>query len=159
MLSSLRTKSFAAFFAACAISATALPGAQAAPARGTAADVVAAVNARRVAAGCRPVHVRSSLNRAAQRHSADMADNGRLEHAGTDGSRPMQRMRSAGFRAAYAGEAIADGVGSAGSVVRLWMDSPSHRELILTCRFTHAGVGRAGGSGGPWWTLDLASKR
>ncbi|MFI7386496.1 CAP domain-containing protein [Streptomyces sp. NPDC049813] len=159
MFSSLRSRYLAAFFAACALSVAAVPGAHAARAGGTAADVVAAVNAERAAAGCHPVRLRSPLNRAAQAHSAEMADSGRLVHAGRDGSSPMERMRAAGYRPAYAGEAIADGVGSAGSVVRLWMDSPSHRELILTCRFTHAGVGRAGGSGGPWWTLDLASKR
>ncbi|GAA2324459.1 CAP domain-containing protein [Streptomyces kunmingensis] len=126
---------------------------------GMAADVVADVNERRAEAGCRPVRLRSSLNRAARAHSADMARSGRLEHTGSDGSDPLQRMRAAGYRPAYAGEAIADGADTASAVVTLWMDSPSHRDLILTCRFTHAGVGMADGSGGPWWTLDLAAKR
>ncbi|MFJ9041597.1 CAP domain-containing protein [Streptomyces sp. NPDC102406] len=127
-------------------------------AAGVAAEVVAGVNRRRVAAGCRPVRLRSSLGRAARAHSADMARHERLDHTGTDGSGPQERMRAAGYRAAYAGEAIAAGADSARAVVGEWMDSPSHRDLILTCRFTHAGVGRAEGPGGPWWTLDLASK-
>ncbi|MFI0242196.1 CAP domain-containing protein [Streptomyces sp. NPDC016845] len=128
-------------------------------AAGVAGDVLAGVNRHRQAAGCRPVRAQAALNRSAHAHSLDMAGHQRLQHPGSDGSGPLERMRAHGFRAAYAGEAIARGADGAAAVVELWMDSPSHHDLILTCRFTHAGVGRAEGPGGPWWTLDLASKR
>ncbi|MEU6387906.1 CAP domain-containing protein [Streptomyces sp. NPDC046939] len=139
------------------------PPAPAPPAQHRAAsvvdDVLSGINRHRAAAGCRPVRAQAALSRSARAHSADMARHRRLQHPGTNGSSPRERMRAHGFRAAYAGEAIARGTASAASVVRLWMNSPSHHDLILTCRFTHAGVGRVDGPRGPWWTLDLASRR
>ncbi|NEB44297.1 CAP domain-containing protein, partial [Streptomyces sp. SID339] len=67
------------------------------------ADLVEEVNRQRAAAGCRPVRLRVSLTRAAQRHSADMSRHRRLSHTGSDGSRPPGRMRAAGFRAGPTG--------------------------------------------------------
>ncbi|MER6711979.1 CAP domain-containing protein [Streptomyces sp. NPDC000877] len=124
---------------------------------GTAAEVVAAVNRHRTRAGCGPVRLRASLNRAAQAHSADMARRQRLTHTGTDGSGPAARMRAAGYHPRHTAETIAAGVATPQAAVRTWMDSAPHRDIILTCRYTHAGVGVADGGGGPWWTLDLAT--
>ena len=122
-----------------------------------ATEVVEAVNRQRAQADCRPLRLRTSLSRAAQRHSADMARSRRLTHTGSDGSSPAARMRDAGYHPGYIAENIAVGPGTPGSVVRTWIDSPEHRDIILTCRYTHAGVSVASGRGGPWWTLDLAT--
>jgi uncharacterized protein YkwD len=105
------------------------------------------------------VRLRASLTRAAQGHSADMAHRKHLGHAGTGGSSPGDRMRAAGYRPARWGEAVASGTDTGHATVTAWMGSPPHRAIILTCRFTDVGVGRAGGTGGPWWTLDLAAHR
>ncbi|MFG2638174.1 CAP domain-containing protein [Streptomyces sp. NPDC048362] len=110
------------------------------------------------AGGCAPVRLRRSLNRAARTHSADMARHRRLTHVGPDGRRPTDRMRAAGYRPGATGEAVASGAASARAVVGQWMDSPPHRAILLTCRYTDAGVGVAHGPGGPWWTLDLAAR-
>ncbi|WP_078885285.1 CAP domain-containing protein [Streptomyces sp. NRRL S-146] len=123
----------------------------------TAAEVVDAVNRQRTRADCRPLRLRTSLNRTAQRHSADMAREQRLTHIGSDGSSPAARMRDAGYHPGYIAENIAAGPGTPESAVRTWIDSPEHRGIILTCRYIHAGVGVADGRGGPWWTLDLAT--
>jgi len=128
-------------------------------AAGAAARVAAEVNRRRSEAGCASVRLLAPLNRAAQAHSADMAAHGRLTHSGTDGSRPDDRMRATGYRPRHTGEAVAAGAATAEAVVRQWMDSPPHRAILLTCRYTDAGVGRAGGSDNPWWTLDLAARQ
>ncbi|MFF5977884.1 CAP domain-containing protein [Streptomyces olindensis] len=122
-----------------------------------AAEVAAAVNRHRTRAGCGPVRLRAPLNRAAQAHSADMARRQRLTHTGTDGSGPAARMRAAGYHPRHTAETIAAGVATPQAAVRTWMDSAPHRDIILTCRYTHAGVGVADGGGGPWWTLDLAT--
>jgi uncharacterized protein YkwD len=115
------------------------------------------INRRRASAGCRPVRPRDPLDRAAQRHSEDMARHAHLGHTGSDGSSPADRIREAGYRAGHNAEAIAAGATSASAVVAVWMDSRPHRAILLTCRYTHAGVGVAAGEGGPWWTVDLAS--
>lgn len=121
--------------------------------------MVAAVNRQRRQAGCSPVRLHAALGRAARAHSAAMARGHRLTHTGADGSSPADRMRAAGYRVASAGENVTAGSGTAEAAVAVWMRSAPHRDILLTCAYTHAGVGRAKGSGGPWWTLDLASRR
>jgi uncharacterized protein YkwD len=121
--------------------------------------VISEVNQYRASAGCPAVRERASLNRAAEAHSADMAAHGRLTHVGTDGSGPGDRMRAAGYEPGHTGEVIAVGLAGATAVVREWMDSPAHRSILLTCRYTDAGAGAAAGPDGPWWTLDLAAPR
>ncbi|MFG3127707.1 CAP domain-containing protein [Streptomyces tendae] len=121
--------------------------------------MVATVNRQRAKAGCSPVRLHKALGRAARQHSAAMARSGRLSHTGADGSSPADRMRDAGYRVGSAGENLTAGSDRAEDAVAVWMRSSPHRRILLTCRYTHAGVGRAKGSGGPWWTLDLASGR
>jgi uncharacterized protein YkwD len=86
-----------------------------------------------------------------------MARGQRLSHTGSDGSSPAARMRAVGYHPRHSAEVIASGAGTPEAAVRTWMDSAPHRAIVLTCRYTHAGAGVAGGSGGPWWTLDLAT--
>ncbi|MEU1115664.1 MULTISPECIES: CAP domain-containing protein [unclassified Streptomyces] len=126
---------------------------------GSSAHVVAEINRHRAGAGCAPVRLRASLSRSAREHSADMSDHERLTHLGTDGSRPLERMGEAGYRPRRAGEVIAAGPRTPEAAVRAWMRSPSHRAVVLSCPYTDAGVGVTRGSGGPWWTLDLAARR
>ncbi|MGI5529823.1 CAP domain-containing protein [Streptomyces syringium] len=116
-----------------------------------------AVNDRRRAAGCPPVRLRRALNRAAQRHSASMARQHRLSHSEPGGSSPARRMRAAGYHPRYAAENLASGHTTAREAVDAWMHSPRHRDVVLTCRYAHAGVGVAAGEGGPWWTLLLGN--
>ncbi|CAL9340026.1 CAP domain-containing protein [Streptomyces sp. enrichment culture] len=121
--------------------------------------MVSEVNRHRATAGCPALRQRAALNRAAEAHSADMAAHGRLSHVGTDGSGPDDRMRAAGYEPGPTGEVIAVGLATASAVVGDWMDSPPHRAILLSCRYTDAGAGTAAGPDGPWWTLDLAAPR
>ncbi|WP_369215139.1 CAP domain-containing protein [Streptomyces flavofungini] len=134
-----------------------------APGHRTALRVLAAVNRSRDRAGCAPVHLSVALTRAAESHSVHMARNRRLSHAGAGSSTPAERVRASGYRAQQTAENIAAGPDTPEAVVAAWLDSPSHREAMLTCGFTHAGVGAAAGAvhsgAGPWWTLDLAESR
>ncbi|MFD0315533.1 CAP domain-containing protein [Streptomyces flavalbus] len=126
-------------------------------ARPTADGVLTAVNHHRERAGCAPVRPHAALRRAAQAHSDYLARSGRLTHTGADGSSPADRMRAAGFRPRHSAENLTAGQRGADAAVGAWLDSPAHRKILLTCHYTHAGVGVAAGAGGPWWTLDLAS--
>ncbi|MFJ2264056.1 CAP domain-containing protein [Streptomyces sp. NPDC087844] len=126
---------------------------------GPVADVVAELNRRRSEAGCSRVRLRASLSRAARAHSADMARHEHLAHTGSDGSSPQERMRAVGYRPGHSGEVVAVGTDTAEAAVAVWMDSPPHRDIILTCRFTDAGIGVVDSRRGPWWTVDLAARR
>ncbi|OIK02959.1 hypothetical protein BIV25_00310 [Streptomyces sp. MUSC 14] len=143
-------------FLSCAPPARAGRPASSSPAGGDA--VVAGLNQLRAGAGCAAVRLRASLRRAAQGHSSDMAAHRHLTHTGTDGSAPQDRMRTAGYRPVATGEVIEVGPAGADAAVAEWMAGPPHRAILLTCRYTDAGVGRTDSPDGAWWTLDLASR-
>ncbi|MGW7065433.1 CAP domain-containing protein [Streptomyces sp. NPDC054855] len=145
--------------AVCLLFVALLPGTPTAAAAqpDPASAVAAEINRLRSDEGCPPIRLRNSLNRAAQEHSADMADRERLTHTGADGSSPADRMRAAGFSPARSGEVIVSGPATPGAAVDAWRDSPPHRAVILNCRYTEAGAGVAAGGSSLWWTLDLAT--
>ncbi|MFF3744601.1 sigma-70 family RNA polymerase sigma factor [Streptomyces kronopolitis] len=120
-------------------------------------QVTALVNARRARAGCRPLRIDRRLHTAAQRHSADMAARDYYEHDTPDGTGPDARITAAGFRWSSWGENLHRGPRTAAAVVNDWMGDPMHRDNLLDCKFTAVGVGVVQGSGGPWWTQDLAA--
>jgi uncharacterized protein YkwD len=60
-----------------------------------------------------------------------------------------RRLRRHGARGRTLGEVIAwgsGGAGSSGSIVRMWLASPSHRATLLDRGFRYVGVGVAAGS-------------
>lgn len=110
--------------------------------------VVAAVNEERESAGCSPVTVDSRLAAAAQGHSQDQADRGKMTHTGSDGSTTGERATRAGYRWSRIGENVASGTTSAERVMTMWMNSSGHRANIVNCAYRHIGVARVDG----YWT-------
>jgi uncharacterized protein YkwD len=106
-------------------------------------EVLSEINDMRAANGCGPVVTNPQLTAAAARHANDVLENGAKSHTGSDGSSPVQRVTDAGY-APYAalGEVVFWGTGSSGSpaaAVSWWMNSPSHRAIIVDCGYTDAG--------------------
>ncbi|MBB4774474.1 sigma-70 family RNA polymerase sigma factor [Actinomadura livida] len=134
------------------------PSARAA-APGAEEQVVRLVNAERAGAGCPALRISPALHRAAERHSRDMAARRVLDHRGSGGDGPGERITAAGFRWSSWAENIAQGQPTASSVVDGWMNSSKHRANILDCRSTMVGVAVARGAGGPWWTQVFATPR
>jgi uncharacterized protein YkwD len=80
-----------------------------------------------------------------------------MSHTGSDGSDMGQRITRAGYRWGSAAENVASGFTSAQSVFNGWMNSPGHRDNILS-NHVHMGVGAAtGGDGVMYWTQKFAS--
>ena len=92
---------------------------------------------------------------AAQRHSDDMQNMGRLTHTGSDGSSPGKRVGDAGYQAATVGENAASGYQSEAAVVAGWLGSSGHCNNMMNAAFTEIGGARAGN----YWTLVLARPR
>jgi uncharacterized protein YkwD len=120
------------------------------------------INQKRVEAGCPAVTGDDHLLSAADRHAIDMRDNnahlqpGTDGHTGSDGSRPEQRIKDAGFvPLSRSGEIIywSSSPSSAEANVNWWMNSPTHRAIMLDCRFTHAGVGLFYPGGTQWYSV------
>ena len=108
------------------------------------------VNTERAANGCGAVTLNSQLNNAATAHSEDMSSNDYFDHTGLNGSKPWDRAKAAGYGSSFIGENIAQGYGSADSVMDGWMNSPGHRANILNCGYNHLGVGLS--NQGNYWT-------
>jgi uncharacterized protein YkwD len=118
------------------------------------ADLVAATNAAREAAGCSPVEADAELHSTAQRHAEEMAERGYLEHTGRDGATPSERIGAHGYADAY-GENLAHGYPTVLEVMEVWMNSPEHRTNIEDCSFTSIGVGYDGA--GHYWVQDFGA--
>jgi uncharacterized protein YkwD len=135
----------------------------------TPAAVRCEVNAIRRNAGLPPVRGSATLRRAAVRHSRDMVTRRFFSHVSPSGATLRDRVARTGYlrgaRRPRLGENIAWGSGSAAApagIVSAWMQSPGHREIILTPAFREVGVGIAGGApqggSGATYTLDVGRR-
>lgn len=121
------------------------------------AAVVDLINVQRALLGLGAVGLDDRLSSLADQHSADMAVQGCFQHDSCDGTSWITRMQS-GYPAGAVGEIIAAGYPDAASVVQGWMDSPGHKDQILTAGYLALGVGLVkGGSFGTYWTVDFGS--
>jgi uncharacterized protein YkwD len=123
------------------------------------AAIIERVNAVRAQHGLSPLAVGRRLSRAADRHSRRMARARVLTHRLWGEGTLAGRLRWA-VGDARVGEVIFWGHGAVRSaeVVRAWMDSPGHRDLLLSPQFSIAGIGIRAGGGGSYATVDLASQ-
>jgi uncharacterized protein YkwD len=125
------------------------------------------VNRRRAAHGMGDLKVSKRLRKAASGHSRAMVRYDFFSHYSLSGRTFERRIRLAGYlagaRSWRVGEVIAAGTGRRGtarSIVKAWMQSPGHREQILTRGYRHLGVGVAdgfpgGGRRGATYTIDF----
>jgi len=129
------------------------------------------VNRERERRGLRPLDRTRSLDRASAQHSSDMAQNDYFDHRSPGGSTPAQRARSAGYlsgaRSWRVGENLAWGTGTLAtpnSIVKAWLRSPPHRELMLSRSFADFGLGiapgapQAGVAGGATYTMLMGRR-
>jgi uncharacterized protein YkwD len=101
------------------------------------------INAVRAAHHLRTLHMRAALNVIAVAHTVYIARIGQLNHNSADGTSAVTRIRRA-MHVSEAGETLACG-SSVTQLVRLWMNSPPHRAILLDPRLRFIGVGiRAG---------------
>lgn len=87
-----------------------------------------------------PLTLESHLTSAAREHARDMAKHDMLEHTGSDGSTPDQRVTRAGYKWRATGENIASGPTTPDEVMQGWLASPGHCENIMSPRFKEMGI-------------------
>lgn len=114
------------------------------------------INEQRAANGCGPLAQNPELVQAAQWHADDLAANGwRHNHIGSDGSQFWERINAAGYtNYTWTAENQAQDY-SAQGVVTAWMNSLGHRDNLLNCAFTHAGVASASSDGATYTVADF----
>jgi uncharacterized protein YkwD len=129
-------------------------------------SIINAVNKQRAAHGVAKVRRSAKLARAADFHSWEMLDANYFAHSSRDGGSFDNRVRRFARHRAI-GETLAwmsgCGRGSASRVVRMWMNSPPHRAVLLTPLYRRIGVGKRTGHLGSTRacviTADFASRR
>lgn len=104
-------------------------------------EVVAITNAYRQQAGLQPLRLNPKLTAAAQAHSEDMALNDFFAHTGSNQSSVFDRVDQTGYDYKLVTENIAAGYTTAATVVKEWMNSPSHRANIMYPDMQEIGVG------------------
>ncbi len=116
-------------------------------------EVIRLVNVERAKAGLQALTQNWQLSRVARYKSQDMIDKGYFAHNSPTYGSPFKMMESFGIRYSAAGENIAMGQQSPAQVMNAWMNSPGHRNNIMSPSFTQIGVGLAKNKNGRmYWT-------
>jgi uncharacterized protein YkwD len=129
------------------------------------------INQVRRSRGLATVCLAGPLDRAALAHSRDMIAHDYFAHSSIGGASVATRARAAGYSTGgcsqwSVGEVIAWGASTRGSperVLRSWMRSGAHRQVILSSRWRDVGVGCARGtyrglSGVKMYTVDFGRR-
>ena len=101
------------------------------------AAIVAAINGTRARNGKPPLHYNSRLETAARSQANLMASKDQLSH--NLGVTLRQRVSAAGYDGAV-GENVAGGQKSLEQAIQGWLNSPAHRNTLLSTRFTEFGL-------------------
>jgi uncharacterized protein YkwD len=93
------------------------------------------------------------LAKAARRHAADMVERHYFSHYSPAGNDVADRARRSGYAKQACswrlGEVLAWGIegrSTAAATVRAWMDSPDHRRILVSRRYSDLGVGTVAGT-------------
>jgi uncharacterized protein YkwD len=119
------------------------------------------VNRKRAGHGLGALGVDRRIQRAAGRHARDMVRHDYFAHQRAGGPDLTARLDRAGWHGSAWGETIAYGCDSAGTpraILRSWMHSPPHKEILLSGRYRRAGLGvtdSAPCGEGAMWVVDV----
>jgi uncharacterized protein YkwD len=111
--------------------------------------MVRGINHQRARYGLASVRFSSRLARAADYHSWEMLDADYFDHPSRNGESFDRRVRRyANHRALGETLAMVGGCGRSSSrrIVGMWMDSPSHRAILLSSKFRRIGLAKRTGS-------------
>lgn len=106
----------------------------------TVESVIAEMNMHRAGRGLPPLVEDARLTKSADDRMRDMEDLGYWAHVSPDGRSPFVWLRANGYPHAYAGENLASGFETVGVLVEGWMESPGHRDNIVSPLYTECGV-------------------
>jgi hypothetical protein len=87
----------------------------------------------------------SELDQAAANKASDMFSKDYWAHNSPNGTTPWVFIKSAGYNYIYAGENLARGFNSAPDVITAWMNSPEHRQNVLSPNYQNVGFAVATG--------------
>ena len=115
------------------------------------------VNIERARIGVSPLTLNDELTVAAEDYACLMAVEDFFDHTDpVTGDGPGERAAAAGYLFFAVGENLAAGQRTAAEVVEAWMDSPEHRDNLLSPEWKETGIGvRGGGLHGVYWVQEF----
>jgi hypothetical protein len=96
-------------------------------------------NQKRIAYGLKPLVLEKHLLVAANKKANYMFAKDFWAHTAPDGTTPWYFFRQAGYDYVYAGENLARGFSTSQEVIDAWMNSPTHRENMLSPNYDEIG--------------------
>ena len=122
------------------------------------AEIVRLTNIERANAGLSELTVLPALMDTAQAKADDMRANNYYGHTSPVYGTPGEMIRAAIPSARYCAENLGSWTKTPQEVVAGMMNSPAHRDIILSPKYTHIGVGILEGvDGGYWWVQHFTS--
>ena len=120
-------------------------------------EILKIVNKERLKDGKKPLSIFSSLQKASGIRAKELIEY--YSHTRPDGTECFTAMDDCDVNYSWGGENIAAGFQTPATVMDAWMNSPGHRENILSSNYTHIGVGYAeGGYYGKNWAQMFVGK-
>lgn len=102
-------------------------------------ELLVLTNLKREERGLPALVMNNELSQAAQAKAADMFAKNYWAHIAPDGTTPWFFIRNSGYEYLHAGENLARGFTTSGDVVNAWMESPGHRDNMLSANYQDIG--------------------
>lgn len=107
--------------------------------------LLASTNDARAEQGLSPLRIDARLSEAALNKASDMFTRGYWSHDAPDGTEPWVWIDQAGYTYDRAGENLAKNFSTAGATVTAWMNSPAHRDNMLSAHYRDVGFAAMNG--------------
>jgi len=102
-------------------------------------DLLEYTNLERQQLGLQSLKLDSKLNNAAYSKATDMFSNNYWAHTSPSGVQPWSFIVDSGYDYIYAGENLARDFNNSKSVIKAWMNSPTHRDNIISSNYEQIG--------------------
>lgn len=106
-------------------------------------SLLQATNEQRTSNGKTSLKLNQQLINAAQAKAQDMVARNYWSHNTPEGHEPWVFVENSGYKYSHVGENLAYGFTSSSTTINGWMNSPTHKENLLSDNFTEVGFGYA----------------
>ena len=103
-------------------------------------EIVRLTNQQRASQGLTALKMDAQLSAAAAQKASDMFAKNYWAHISPTGTQPWYFITNSGYSYRYAGENLARDFADPNSVVNAWMNSPTHRENVMSNRYSDIGI-------------------
>ncbi|MES2876400.1 MAG: CAP domain-containing protein [Patescibacteria group bacterium] len=96
-------------------------------------------NTKRADANVAPLQINQQLSAAATSKARDMFNKQYWAHTSPDGTTPWNWIKGVDYKYSFAGENLAKGFRTSDTLITAWMNSPEHRDNMLSPNYEHVG--------------------